>query len=69
MESVLYQITKLPQSPGDGPTVIAITSKQSAQQLIAALAEQGELRRAEYKVTRFMHPELSFFTEQDWRPR
>jgi hypothetical protein len=57
-ESVLYQITKLSVSPDESPTVIAITSKSSAQRLIAALGEQGELNRAHYRVTRFSHSEL-----------
>jgi len=38
--------------------VVAMTSKESAQRMIAALAEQGELARAQYKLTRFSHPEL-----------
>ena len=35
-----------------------MTSNQSAERIIAALAEQGELARTQYKLTRFSHPEL-----------
>jgi len=38
--------------------VIAMTSKESAQRIVAALAEQGELASAQYKLSRFNHPEL-----------
>jgi hypothetical protein len=60
MTTTVYQITKLGEHPGDQPTIIAMTSKKSAKRIIAALAEQGELDRAEYRVTRFSHPEFSF---------
>jgi len=59
MTTTVYQITKLAQHPDEQPIIIAMTSKKSAKALIAALAEQGELDRAEYRVTRFSHPEFS----------
>jgi hypothetical protein len=58
MNTTVYQITKIDQGPNERPIVIAMTSKESAQRIIAALAEQGELARAQYKLTRFSHPEL-----------
>jgi hypothetical protein len=58
MNTTAYQITKISQGPNERPIVVAMTSKESAQRIIAALAEQGELARAQYKLTRFRHPEL-----------
>jgi hypothetical protein len=58
MTTTVYQIIKLPDDPDEQPIIIAMTSKKSAKRIIAALAEQGELDRAEYRVTRFSHPEL-----------
>jgi hypothetical protein len=58
MNTTVYQITKIEQGPNERAIVIAMTSKQSAQRIIAALAEQDELARAQYKLTRFSHPEL-----------
>ena len=58
MDSIVYQVTKLPASPGECPLVVAVTSKQSAQRLIAALADLGEADR--YRVTSFLHPEFPF---------
>ena len=58
MDSIVYQVTKLPASPDECPLVVAVTSKQNAQRLIAAFAEQGEADR--YRVTSFSHPELPF---------
>jgi hypothetical protein len=58
MSTTVYQITKIGQSPDERPIVVAMTSKESAQRIIAALAEQGELARAQYKLTCFSHPEL-----------
>jgi hypothetical protein len=52
----LYQIVQLPRTPEERSIVIAMTSKTSAQRIIAALAEQGEAEH--YRVTSFMHPEL-----------
>jgi hypothetical protein len=60
MTRTVYQITKLGEHPGEQPIIIAMTSKKSAQRIIAALAEQGELDRAEYRVTRFSQHEFSF---------
>jgi hypothetical protein len=60
MSSIVYQITRLADRPGEQPIIIAMTSKKSAQRIIAALAEQGELERAKYKVSRFLHPEFGF---------
>jgi hypothetical protein len=57
MNTTVYQITKLEQGPDERPIVVAMTSKESAQRIIAALAEQGELARVRYKLTRFSHPE------------
>ena len=64
MTTTVYQITKLGEHPGDEPTIIAMTSKKSAQRIIAALGEQGELDRAEYRVTRFIHPELELHMQR-----
>ena len=58
MSTTVYQITKIAQDPNERPIIIAMTSKKSAQRIIAALAEQGELARAQYRLTRFSHPEL-----------
>jgi hypothetical protein len=52
-EEKIYQIEKM--EPGDHrPLVIAITSKTSAQRLIAALCEQHT--QAQYRVRVFLHP-------------
>ena len=59
MTTTVYQITKLGRDPDERPTIIAMTSKKSAQRIVAALAEEGELARAEYRVSRFSHPEFS----------
>jgi hypothetical protein len=57
--SIVYQVTRLPRDPSDTPLVLAITSKQSAQRLVAALSEdEGQLDG--YKITAFQHPELPF---------
>ena len=45
MNTTVYQITKIDQAPNERPVVIAMTSKKSAQRIIAALAEQGEFYR------------------------
>jgi hypothetical protein len=58
MNTTVYQISKIEQGPDQRPIAVAMTSKKSAQRIIAALAEQGELARAQYKLTRFRHPEL-----------
>lgn len=58
-DAVVYQVTRLPRNPEDRPLILAITSKTSAQRLIAALAEQeGQLDG--YKITAFTHPEFPF---------
>jgi hypothetical protein len=64
MENLVYQVTRLPHSPDEKPLVVAITSKesQSAQRLVAALAEE-EGRLDGYKVTAFTHPEFAFMRE------
>ena len=41
MNTTVYQITKIGQRPNERPIVVAMTSKKSAQRIIAALAEQG----------------------------
>ena len=56
---VVYQVTRLPRNLSEEALVLAITSKQSAQRLVAALAEQ-EGRLDGYKITAFRHPELPF---------
>ena len=65
MNTTVYQITKIDQGPNERPIVIAMTSKKSAQRITAELAEQGELARAQYKLTRFSHPELPLI-ESGW---
>jgi hypothetical protein len=62
MENLVYQVTRLPHSPDEKPLVVAITSKESAQRLVAALAEE-EGRLGGYKVTAFTHPEFAFMRE------
>jgi hypothetical protein len=57
MDSIVYQVTRLPRDPNDKPLVVALTSKQSAQRLVAALAEE-EGRVDGYKITAFSHPTL-----------
>ena len=48
-----FQVTKLASSPSERDLVIALTSKQSAQRLVASLAEvEGPDR---YRVTAFHH--------------
>ena len=64
MSTTVYEITRIAQDPDERPIVIAMTSKKSAQRIIAALAEQGELARAQYKLTRFNHPELPLIDRQ-----
>jgi hypothetical protein len=56
LETRVYQVTKLASSPEERDLVIAMTSKSSAQRLIAAFAEaQGP---DQYRVTCFEHPTL-----------
>jgi hypothetical protein len=55
-QTTVYKVVKLPQSLDERPTIIAMTSKQSAQHLIAALAELEGPER--YWVFAFQHPEL-----------
>ena len=57
VDSLVYQVTRLPQDPNDKPLVVAFTSKKSAQRLVAALAEE-EGRLDGYKITAFKHPVL-----------
>ena len=54
--SMVYEIRKLPESPDERPLIIAQTGKQSAQRLLAALAEQEG--RDRYRLSTFEHPEL-----------
>jgi hypothetical protein len=58
-DAVVYQVTRLPRNPEERPLVLAITSKTSAQRLVAALAEQ-EGQPDGYKITAFTHPEFPF---------
>jgi hypothetical protein len=60
MTRMVYQITKLGEHPGEQPIIIAMTTKKSAQRIIAALAEQGELDRAEYRVNPFQSSRVQF---------
>jgi hypothetical protein len=53
----VFQITKLASSPGERDLIIGMTSKTSAQRLIAALAEQ-ENGIERYRVSCFTHPLL-----------
>ena len=56
LETRVYQVTKLASSPSERDLVIALTSKTSAQRLIASLAEEGG--RDRYRVTAFQHDYL-----------
>jgi hypothetical protein len=56
MDHLVYQVTRLPDSPREREIVVAITSKTSAQRLIAGFADQGEADH--YRVTAFRHPDL-----------
>jgi hypothetical protein len=55
-EQMVYQVTKLARTPEERDLIIAMTSKKSAQNLIARLAEQQGPDR--YRVSRFQHAEL-----------
>jgi hypothetical protein len=56
-DTMVYQVTWQPRNPNERALVLAITSKQSAQRLVAALAEQeGRLDGCE--VIAFKHPTL-----------
>lgn len=61
-DAVVYQVTWLPRRPEEKPLVLAMTSKESAQRLVAALAEQ-EGRIDACQITVFRHPEFSFMRE------
>ena len=54
----VYQVVQLPRSPEDRLLVIAMTSKTSAQKLIAAFAESEGPEG--YRCTCFEHPEFNF---------
>lgn len=54
----VYEVVQLPRSPEDRPLIIAMTSKTSAQKLIAAFAESEGPER--YRCTCFEHPEFNF---------
>jgi hypothetical protein len=56
LETRVYQVTKLAFSPGERDLVIAMTSKSSAQRLIATFAEEQGPDR--YRVSCFEHPTL-----------
>ena len=64
--SVVYEVTRLPRSLDEKPLVLALTSKQSAQRLVAALAEE-EGRLDGYKITTFEHPEFPSMRERKTR--
>jgi hypothetical protein len=56
IDTRVFQIRKLASSPGERELIVAMTSKASAQRLIAAFAEiEGSER---YRVTCFDHPYL-----------
>jgi hypothetical protein len=55
---LLYQITKLANSPEERDLVVAITGKVSAQRFIAVAAERGDSDR--YRLSCFEHPEFNF---------
>jgi len=55
---LVYQITKLANSPEERDLVVAITSKVSAQRFIADSAERGGCDR--YRLNCFEHPEFNF---------
>ena len=53
LDTRVFKVTKLASSPSERDLVIAMTSKTSAQRLIASLAEvEGPDR---YRVTAFQH--------------
>jgi hypothetical protein len=52
----VYQLTRLGRTPGEPNMVVATSSKQSIQRLVAALAEQQGQDR--YRVSVFLHPVL-----------
>jgi hypothetical protein len=53
-----YQVAKLPAAPGERPLILAMTSKVSAQRLLASLAELDPAGAARYRVTCFQHEYL-----------
>jgi hypothetical protein len=59
MDPTIYQFTKLARTPEERDLIIAMTSKQSMQKLIASLSEQylGD----QYRVTAFKHQNLPGF--------
>ena len=59
LDTRVFQITKLASSPEERDLIIAMTSKSSAQRLIAAFAEIGGPDR--YRVSCFEHPLLPGF--------
>ena len=59
----VFQITKLASSPEERDLIIAMTSKSSAQRLIAAFAEIGGPDR--YRVSCFEHPLLPGFQSME----
>lgn len=63
-EEKVYQVTKLGLS-GEPDMIVAQTSKQSAQRLIAALAEHGEHG---YRVSVFLHATLPGLQSPDLHP-
>ena len=62
MDERVYEIRKLAREPGERDLIIAQTSKQSAQRLIAALSEQQTKDR--YRVSVFVCPVLP--TAERW---
>ena len=59
LDTRVFKITKLASSPEERDLIIAMTSKSSAQRLIAAFAEIGGPDR--YRVSCFEHPLLPGF--------
>ncbi len=56
MDSLVYQITKLARTPGERDLIVALTSKRSAQNMLANIAERESINR--YRLTAFRHAEL-----------
>jgi hypothetical protein len=65
-DSVVYEVARLPRSLDEKPLVLALRSKQSAQRLVAALAEE-EGRLDGYKITTFEPPGFPSMREQKIR--
>lgn len=57
-DETVYQISTVPKAnPIERPTVIALTSKSSAQKIISQMASRGDSPFL-YKVSTFVNPSL-----------